>query len=100
MSRGSDWRASIGKLCFRSESPSQKKKKKNYSIDVRTISYLRRYCSGVPNFLAFGTPHESLFLLFDVPNAKYLAFGTPDDSALSVVIFLFFILFWKFVSKI
>ena len=56
--------------------------KRNYSIDVRTVSYLRWYCSGVPNFLAFGTPHEGLFLVFDVPNAKYLEFGTPDENAL------------------
>ena len=56
--------------------------KRNYSIDVRTVSYLRRYYSGVPNFLAFGTPHEGLFLVFSVPNAKYLEFGTPDENAL------------------
>ena len=59
-------------------------RKKNYSIDVCTVSYLRQYYSGVPNFLAFGTPHEGLFLMFGVPNAKYLAFGTPDESALII----------------
>ena len=86
---------------LRSESPSQEKKKRErtvlrrerkenkirkkiYSICVCTVSYLRRYCSGVPNFLAFGTPREGLFLLLGVPNAKYLAFGTPDDSALTI----------------
>ena len=67
--------------------------RKIYSTDVHIVSYLRRYYSGVPNFLAFGTPHEGLFLMFGVPNAKYLAFGvpnakylafgTPDESALS-----------------
>ena len=56
--------------------------KRNYSIDVRTVSYLRRYCSGVPKFLVFGTPHEGLFLMFGMPNAKYLAFDTPDENAL------------------
>ena len=56
--------------------------KRNYSIDVRTVSYLRWYCSGVPNFLTFGTPYEGLFLVFGVPNAKYLEFGTPDKNAL------------------
>ena len=36
----------------------------------------------MPNVLAFDTPHERGFLVFGVPNAKYLAFGTPDESAL------------------
>ena len=58
--------------------------RKTYSTNVRTVSYLRRYCSSVPNFLAFGTPHEGLFLMFGVPNAKYLAFVTPDESALII----------------
>ena len=58
--------------------------KKNYSIDVRTVSYLRRYCSGVPKFLAFDTPYKGLFLVFGVPNAKYLTFGTPDENALNL----------------
>ena len=56
---------------LRRERKEKKIRKKIYSICVRTVSYLRRYCSGVPNFLAFGTPHEGLFLLFGVPNAKY-----------------------------
>ena len=43
---------------------------------------MRRYCSLVPNFLAFRTPHESGFLVFGVSNAKYLAFDIPDESAL------------------
>ena len=34
------------------------------------------------NFLAFNTPHDSLFLVFGVSNAKYLAFGTLDGNAL------------------
>ena len=50
---------------------------------VRTVSYLRWYCSCVPKFLAFGTSHEAHGLGFGVPNAKYLAFGTPDEGALS-----------------
>ena len=36
----------------------------------------------MPNVLASGTPHEKGFLVFGVPNAKYLAFGTPDGNAL------------------
>ena len=56
--------------------------KRNYSIDVRTASYLRQYCSGMPKLLAFNTPHEGLFFMFGVPNAKYLAFGTIDENAL------------------
>ena len=37
----------------------------------------------MPNILAFETPHDGLFLVFGVPNAKYLAFGIPDENALS-----------------
>ena len=55
--------------------------KKN-GMDVCTVSYLRRYCSCVPKFLAFGTSHEAHALGFGVSNAKYLAFGTPDEGAL------------------
>ena len=42
--------------------------KRNYSIDICTVSYLRRYCSGVSKFLTFDTPHK--------------AFGTSDENAL------------------
>ena len=49
---------------------------------VRTVSYLRWYCSYVLNFLRFGRANEEWFLVFGVPNAKYLAFGTLDESAL------------------
>ena len=34
------------------------------------------------NFETFSTSHEGLFLVFGVPNAKYLTFGTPDENAL------------------
>ena len=63
--------------------------RKIYSTDVHIVSYLRRYYSGVPNFLAFGTPHEGLFLMFGVPNAKYLAFSTPNESAIRELIMHF-----------
>ena len=43
---------------------------------------MKFYCNKCQNFLAFNTPHDSLFLVFGVPNAKYLAFGTPDGHAL------------------
>ena len=46
------------------------------------LSYLRAYYSMSHNFETFSTPHEGLFLVFGVPNAKYLAFGTPDKNAL------------------
>ena len=45
---------------------------------------MRRYYSDVPKFLAFETPHDGLFLVFGVPNVKYLAFGTPNENALLV----------------
>ena len=39
------------------------------------------YCSMSQNFDIFNTPYDALFLVFGVPNAKYLAFGTPDGDA-------------------
>ena len=60
-----------------------------YSICLHTVSYLRRYCSHVSNFLRSGRADEGWFLLFGVPNAKYLAFGTPDESALRELFFVF-----------
>ena len=57
-----------------------------YSISSRTVLFLERNCSYVPNVLAFGTPHERGFLVFDVPNAKYLAFDTLDENALRLVV--------------
>ena len=46
---------------------------------------MRRYCSGVVKCVRFEVPDEDWFLVFGVPNAKYLAFGTPDGSALIVI---------------
>ena len=38
----------------------------------------------MPKFLAFETPHDGLFLVFGVLNAKYLAFDTLDENALMI----------------
>ncbi|KAL0006487.1 hypothetical protein SO802_014048 [Lithocarpus litseifolius] len=46
------------------------------------------YCSDVPKFLAYGTPHEAHILGFGVPNAKILAYGTPATDALNQVFLL------------
>ena len=62
----------------------------NFTIIVHTFSYLRRYSSGVPKFLAYVTPHEVHMLGFGVPNAKNLAYGTPAMDALIVVLVLLF----------
>ena len=78
------------KLCYRrreryvlgGERKVNKIIKRNYTIFVRTLSYLKAYCSISQNFETFSTSHEGLFLVFGVPNAKYLAFGTPDENAL------------------
>ena len=35
--------------------------------------------------ITFGTFHEKGFLVFSVPNAKYLAFDTPDGNALKAL---------------
>ena len=56
-----------------------------FGIDIRTVSYLRRYCSRVSNFLRFERADEGRFCDWYVKCAKYLAFGTferADDSAL------------------
>ena len=42
---------------------------------------LSRYCNMLQNFDTFNTPHDTLFLVLGVPNAKYLAFGTLDGDA-------------------
>ena len=68
-------------ICVGRREKVNKISKRNYSIDVRTVLYLRQYCSSVPNFLAFNTLHEGLFLVFGMPNAKYLTFGTLDENA-------------------
>ena len=56
---------------------------KIFGIDVRTISYLRWYCSMLQNFDAFETPQEAWIVVFGVSNAKYLAFDTPNENALT-----------------
>ena len=51
-----------------------------YSIFFHTIPKMERYCSCVLNIITFRTSHGRGFLVFGVPNAKYLAFGTPDGT--------------------
>ena len=41
-----------------------------FGIFIRTMSKMRAYCSISQIFFAFSTPHDSLFLVFGVPNAK------------------------------
>ena len=43
---------------------------------------MRLYYSMSQNLLAFNTPHDGLFLVFDVSNVKYLTFRTFDGNAL------------------
>ena len=47
-----------------------------------TISNLERYCSPVPNCLAFRTPLMRGFWVFDMQNVKYFAFSTLNENAL------------------
>ena len=50
-----------------------------------TVPKMERYYSYVLNIMAYRTSHDSHvrdFLVFGVPNTKYLAFGTPDENAL------------------
>ena len=57
-------------------------------ILVRTVLKMRAYCSMSQNFSTFSTPHDALFLVFSVSNAKYLAFDTSDENALTTKICL------------
>ena len=57
-------------------------------IFVRTVLKMRAYCSMSQNFSTFSTPHDALFLVFSVSNAKYLVFGTSDENALTTKICL------------
>ena len=47
------------------------------------VPNLKWYCTPLLKVLEFETFDEEAFLVFGVPNAKYLAFGTPDVSALT-----------------
>ena len=47
------------------------------------VSKLRRYCSPMPKFLEFEILDVGAFLVFDVPNPKYLTFDTLNGNALS-----------------
>ena len=49
---------------------------------------MERYCSYVSQFIGYRTPHEKGFLVFGVPNAKYLAFGIPNENALRLTTLL------------
>ena len=47
---------------------------------------MERYCSCVSKLIGFKTPHKKGFLVFGVPNAKYLAFSTPDGDAIVTIV--------------
>ena len=44
--------------------------------------------------MIFGTSHKGDFLVFGVPNAKYLAFGTPNGNALRIAVWKSHNLLW------
>ena len=54
-----------------------------YSTSVRTVPKMERYYSRKSKFIGYRISHEKGFLMFGVPNAKYLTFGTPDENALT-----------------
>lgn len=43
---------------------------------------MRLYCSMSQKNLAFNTPHDGLYWVFGMLNAKYLAVGALDKNAL------------------
>ena len=53
-----------------------------FSISVRTVPKMERYCSCVSNFITFRISHKRGFLVSSVPNAKYLASDTLDENTL------------------
>ena len=78
------------KKVIKQERQERKSKRKReemnffFSIFIHTVPKMEQYCSCVViKIITFGTPHERGFLVFGVPNGKYLAFGTPDGNALS-----------------
>ena len=52
---------------------------------VHTLPNMRLHYSSMPNNLAFRISHVRDFLVFGVPNVKYLAFDTSDASAFKQV---------------
>jgi len=64
-----------------------KKTINTYGILIHTMPKMKAYCNMSQNFITFNTPHDALFLVFGVPNVKYLAFGTPNENALNETIF-------------
>ena len=65
------------------ENPLNKKK---IGIVIRTVSYLRWYCSMFQIFETFRTAYEDWIVVFGVSNAKYLAFDTPDENAFRILL--------------
>ena len=51
---------------MREEREKRIKKIKTFTISVRTFSFLKLYCSLMPNILAFKTPNVSGFLVFNI----------------------------------
>ena len=58
-------------------------------IPIYTVPKMKAYCSMSQIFSTYSTPHDALFLVFGVSNAKYLAFDTPDENVLYDVTFSF-----------
>ena len=59
-----------------------------FNTFVCTEPNLSRYYSMSQIFDTFNISHEGVFLVFDVPNVKYLTFNTPDDNARCYIILL------------
>lgn len=55
-----------------------------FCICIHTIPNLERYCSSMLNFLTFKISYVRGFLVFSVPNVKYLVFDILDTNALDI----------------
>ena len=58
----------------------RERRNKKISTFVRTVSKMEPHYSHVSKFIGFITHHEKSFVVFGVPNTKYLAFGTLDEN--------------------
>lgn len=57
-----------------------------FNTFVCIVLSLEWYCLHVLKFIEFKTPHENGFLVFDVPDTKYLIFNTTDGNALLLLL--------------
>ena len=83
----------VREIKFREEREYNKKMIKILQFMNSTVSKLRQCYSPMPKILEFKISVGRAYLVFGMPNAKYLIFGTPDRNALKKLLqhFYFYI---------